>query len=104
MLGVSWPHVASRPRIGVGYAGAWATRPYRVVIPGDPYASRRRARRPQPAGAGGAADTRAVLARARGGGRLAPAELLDVVGTLHATDLFRRRLTRWSAPQLAGGR
>ncbi|MEX1277921.1 MAG: endonuclease MutS2 [Chloroflexota bacterium] len=53
---------------------------------------------------GGARDIREALARARRGGRLAPAELLDVAGTLHATDLFRRRLSRWSAPQLAGVR
>jgi DNA mismatch repair protein MutS2 len=53
---------------------------------------------------GGARDIRDALARARRGGRLAPAELLDVAGTLHATDLFRRRLSRWSAPQLAGVR
>ena len=53
---------------------------------------------------GGAHDIRDALARARRGGRLAPAELLDVAGTLHATDLFRRRLSRWSAPQLAGVR
>jgi len=53
---------------------------------------------------GGARDIRDALARARRGGRLAPAELLDVAGTLHATDLFRRRLSRWPAPQLAGVR
>jgi len=53
---------------------------------------------------GGARDIRDALARTRRGGRLAPAELLDVAGTLHATDLFRRRLNRWSAPQLAGVR
>ncbi|MGH2462577.1 MAG: endonuclease MutS2, partial [Candidatus Limnocylindria bacterium] len=53
---------------------------------------------------GGARDIRSALARAQRGGRLAPAELLDVGGTLHATDLFRRRLARWSAPQLASVR
>ena len=53
---------------------------------------------------GGARDIRAALARARRGGRLVPADLLDVAGTLHATDLFRRRLTRWPSPQLAGVR
>jgi DNA-3-methyladenine glycosylase len=30
-----------RPRIGVDYAGAWATRPLRFVIPDDPHLSRR---------------------------------------------------------------
>ena len=30
----------SRPRIGVGYAQAWAERPLRFVIPGDPRLSR----------------------------------------------------------------
>jgi DNA mismatch repair protein MutS2 len=53
---------------------------------------------------GGARDIRPALARARRGGRLAPADLLDVAGTLHATDQFRRRLARWSGPQLAGVR
>jgi len=53
---------------------------------------------------GGARDIRAALARARRGGRLTPAELLDVAGTLHATDLVRRRLARWPGPQLAGVR
>lgn len=53
---------------------------------------------------GGARDIRSALARARRGGRLTPAELLDVAGTLHATDLFQRRLARWPGPQLAGVR
>src|SRR5688572_29801382 len=53
---------------------------------------------------GGARDIRPALARARRGGRLAPAELLDVAGTLHATDQFHRRLARWSGPQLGGVR
>ncbi|MDQ5841570.1 MAG: endonuclease MutS2, partial [Chloroflexota bacterium] len=53
---------------------------------------------------GGARDIRPALARARRGGRLVPADLLDVAGTLHATELFRRRLTRWPGPQLAGVR
>jgi len=53
---------------------------------------------------GGARDIRPALARARRGGRLAPGELLDVAGTLHATDQFHRRLTRWSGPQLAAVR
>lgn len=35
------PRIASRPRIGVGYAGEWAERPYRFVIPDDPHLSRR---------------------------------------------------------------
>lgn len=40
-LGAPPPDVASSPRIGVGYAGAWAGRPYRFVIPNDPHLSRR---------------------------------------------------------------
>lgn len=32
--------VAHGPRIGVGYAGAWAARPYRLWIDGDPHVSR----------------------------------------------------------------
>jgi DNA mismatch repair protein MutS2 len=50
---------------------------------------------------GGARDIRAPLKRARRGGRLAPAELLDVSGTLHAIEQFRKRLARWTGPQLA---
>jgi len=41
LIGAPPPAVASRPRIGVGYAGAWAARPYRFVIPNDPHLSRR---------------------------------------------------------------
>ena len=37
---VERPRVAARPRIGVGYAGEWAERPLRFVIPGDPHLSR----------------------------------------------------------------
>jgi DNA-3-methyladenine glycosylase len=40
-VGNSPPRVAQRPRIGVGYAGEWAGRPYRFVIPDDPHLSRR---------------------------------------------------------------
>jgi DNA-3-methyladenine glycosylase len=32
--------IATGPRIGVGYAGAWADRPYRYWIEGDPHVSR----------------------------------------------------------------
>jgi DNA mismatch repair protein MutS2 len=53
---------------------------------------------------GGARDIRAALKRARRGGRLSPAELLDVAGTLHAIEQFRRRLARWTGPQLASVR
>lgn len=53
---------------------------------------------------GGARDIRAPLKRARRGGRLSPAELLDVAGTLHAIAQFKRRLARWTGPQLAGVR
>jgi DNA-3-methyladenine glycosylase len=35
------PTVVARPRIGVGYAGAWADRPYRFLIADDPFVSRR---------------------------------------------------------------
>jgi len=51
---------------------------------------------------GGARDIRSALARARRGGRLRPDDLLDVAGTLHATEQFRRRLARWPGPQLGG--
>lgn len=40
-LGSPPSHIATRPRIGVGYAGEWAKRPYRFVIPDDPHLSRR---------------------------------------------------------------
>lgn len=40
-LGTPPPRIARRPRIGVGYAGEWAARPYRFVIPDDPHLSRR---------------------------------------------------------------
>jgi DNA-3-methyladenine glycosylase len=33
--------VVSRPRIGVDYAGAWAARPLRFLVPDDPHVSRR---------------------------------------------------------------
>lgn len=33
--------VVTRPRVGVGYAGEWADRPYRFIIPHDPHVSRR---------------------------------------------------------------
>ena len=53
---------------------------------------------------GGARDIRTALARAKRGGKLAPGELLDVAGTLHATDQFARRLSRWPGPQLSAVR
>ena len=53
---------------------------------------------------GGARDIRSALSRARRGGRLKPSDLLDVSGTLYATDQFRRRLARWPGPQLGGVR
>lgn len=34
--------IARTPRIGVGYAGAWASRPWRFVLPGSPWASSRK--------------------------------------------------------------
>ena len=40
-LGARPPRIAARPRIGVGYAGEWALRPYRFVIPDDPHVSHR---------------------------------------------------------------
>ena len=49
---------------------------------------------------GGARDIRAPLKRARRGGRLAPAELLEIAGTAHAIEQFGRRLARWTGSQL----
>ncbi|RPH35091.1 MAG: endonuclease MutS2, partial [Chloroflexi bacterium] len=53
---------------------------------------------------GGARDIRAPLKRAKRGGRLAPAELLDVAATAQAIEQFRRRLARWSGSQLGAVR
>jgi DNA mismatch repair protein MutS2 len=53
---------------------------------------------------GGARDIRGAVRRAKRGGRLAPDELLDVAGTLHAIEQFKRRLARWTGSQLAGVR
>jgi DNA mismatch repair protein MutS2 len=53
---------------------------------------------------GGARDIRGPVRRAKRGGRLAPDELLDVAGTLHAIEQFRRRLARWTGSQLAAVR
>jgi DNA-3-methyladenine glycosylase len=39
--GVPPPAIVTRPRVGVGYAGDWADRPYRFMIPDDPHVSRR---------------------------------------------------------------
>ena len=39
--GKSKPEIASGPRIGVAYAGEWATRPWRFWIAGHPAVSRR---------------------------------------------------------------
>lgn len=33
--------IATRPRVGVAYAGDWALRPYRFLLPDDPHVSRR---------------------------------------------------------------
>lgn len=34
-------HIVERPRVGVDYAGAWATKPLRFYIEGNPYISRK---------------------------------------------------------------
>jgi DNA-3-methyladenine glycosylase len=34
------PRVARSPRVGIGYAGAWAARPWRFFVPTNPYVSR----------------------------------------------------------------
>lgn len=51
---------------------------------------------------GGARDIRGALDRAARGGRLTPAELLDIGETLTATDRFAVRLKAWTGPHLAG--
>jgi DNA-3-methyladenine glycosylase len=40
-LGAAPERVVARPRIGVGYAGAWVSRPYRFLLEDDPHVSRR---------------------------------------------------------------
>jgi len=51
---------------------------------------------------GGARDVRGALERAARGGRLTPAELLDIGATLEATSRFADRLTSWREPHLSG--
>jgi DNA mismatch repair protein MutS2 len=53
---------------------------------------------------GGARDVRAALDRARRGGRLTAAELLDIGATLEATRQFAARLATWRGPHLGGVR
>jgi DNA mismatch repair protein MutS2 len=50
---------------------------------------------------GGARDVRQPLERARRGGRLAPADLLEIAETLRATGLFASRLADWRGQHLA---
>ncbi|MEO5985996.1 MAG: endonuclease MutS2 [Candidatus Limnocylindria bacterium] len=50
---------------------------------------------------GGARDIRAALDRAGRGGRLTPADMLDIRATLEATAAFASRLVNWGEPQLA---
>ena len=50
---------------------------------------------------GGARDIRGALDRAARGGRLTPAELLEVADTLEATARFEDRLRSWQEPHLA---
>ena len=54
------------------------------------------------AGIGGARDVRVALSRATRGGRLTPAELLEIADTLEATGRFEARLRSWRGPHLAG--
>ena len=53
---------------------------------------------------GGARDIRGALDRASRGGRLTPAELLEIADTLIATDRFAARLRDWRGPHLTGVR
>ena len=53
---------------------------------------------------GGARDIRPALDRARRGGRLAAADLLDVAETLRATGLFAARLAEWRGTHLGAVR
>jgi DNA mismatch repair protein MutS2 len=53
---------------------------------------------------GGARDVRQALERARRGGRLAPADLLEIADTLRATATFGGRLAEWRGTHLASVR
>ena len=53
---------------------------------------------------GGARDVRQALQRASRGGRLAPADLLDIAETLRATAGFAARLVEWRGTHLASVR
>ncbi|HUF06826.1 MAG TPA: endonuclease MutS2 [Candidatus Binatia bacterium] len=53
---------------------------------------------------GGARDVRPAVERAARGGRLTPAELLEVADTLVATERFAARLRAWRGPHLSGVR
>jgi len=53
---------------------------------------------------GGARDVRQALERARRGGRLSPADLLEIADTLRATGLFAARLADWRGTHLAAVR
>ena len=53
------------------------------------------------AGIGGARDVRQALERASRGGRLTPADLLDIGETLRATGLFAERLSGWKGKHLS---
>jgi DNA-3-methyladenine glycosylase len=39
--GLPAKRISRRPRVGVAYAGAWASRPYRFLVTDDPHVSRR---------------------------------------------------------------
>ena len=53
---------------------------------------------------GGARDVRPALERAARGGRLTAAELLEIAGTLEATQRFGERLQAWRGPHLGSVR
>ena len=53
---------------------------------------------------GGTRDVRQALERARRGGRLTAADLLDIAETLRATSLFAARLSEWRGTHLASVR
>jgi DNA mismatch repair protein MutS2 len=53
---------------------------------------------------GGARDVRQALERARRGGRLAPADLLEIAETLRATGAFAARLVEWRGSHLTSVR
>jgi DNA mismatch repair protein MutS2 len=95
-------HTSFEPSRELAHATVPVADPIHVALLGDQTdeADRLLADQAQ-ASIGGARDIRAALERAGRGGRLTPAELLEVGETLEATDRFATRLKAWRGPHLS---